>query len=71
MKNHPARKRLKDFLYVGKTNREEEFKQLVAIFQVKIVYFETRFLHYYCFVLFDSLRPINNLSVKQGRVFLG
>ena len=26
-----------------------------------------------CFVLFvgfDSLRPINNLSVKQGRVFL-
>ena len=23
------------------------------------------------FVLFDSLRPINNLSVKQGRVFLG
>ena len=21
--------------------------------------------------LFDSLRPINNLSVKQGRVFLG
>ena len=26
----------------------------------------------YSFVcLFDSLRPINNLSVKQGRVFLG
>ena len=24
----------------------------------------------FCF-LFDSLRPINNLSVKQGRVFLG
>ena len=23
------------------------------------------------FVLFDSLRPINNLSVKQGRLFLG
>ena len=23
-----------------------------------------------CFVWFDSLRPINNLSVKQGRVFL-
>ena len=23
------------------------------------------------FVGFDSLRPINNLSVKQGRVFLG
>ena len=23
------------------------------------------------FVCFDSLRPINNLSVKQGRVFLG
>ena len=23
------------------------------------------------FVLFNSLRPINNLSVKQGRVFLG
>ena len=23
------------------------------------------------FYLFDSLRPINNLSVKQGRVFLG
>ena len=22
-------------------------------------------------ILFDSLRPINNLSVKQGRVFLG
>ena len=22
-------------------------------------------------VWFDSLRPINNLSVKQGRVFLG
>ena len=25
----------------------------------------------YDFVWFDSLRPINNLSVKQGRVFLG
>ena len=24
-----------------------------------------------CFVCFDSLCPINNLSVKQGRVFLG
>ena len=24
-----------------------------------------------CFVWFDFLRPINNLSVKQGRVFLG
>ena len=24
-----------------------------------------------CFVWFDSLPPINNLSVKQGRVFLG
>ena len=23
------------------------------------------------FALFDSLRPINNLSVKQGQVFLG
>ena len=23
------------------------------------------------FVWFDSLRPINNLLVKQGRVFLG
>ena len=29
-------------------------------------------LVYVClFVWFDSLRPINNLSVKQGRVFLG
>ena len=26
---------------------------------------------YSYFVWFDSLRPINNLSVKQGRVFLG
>ena len=25
----------------------------------------------YLFVWFDSLRPIYNLSVKQGRVFLG
>ena len=25
----------------------------------------------YLFVWFDSLRSINNLSVKQGRVFLG
>ena len=25
----------------------------------------------FVFVRFDSLRPINNLSVKQGRVFLG
>ena len=24
-----------------------------------------------CFVWFDSLRPINNLSVLKGRVFLG
>ena len=24
-----------------------------------------------CFVLFDSLRPINNLSVEQAQVFLG
>ena len=50
MKKYPARKRLKDFLCVGKTNREVEVKQLVAIFQVKIAYFETRFLHHYCFV---------------------
>ena len=26
---------------------------------------------YYLFVWFDSLRPINNLSVKKGQVFLG
>ena len=25
----------------------------------------------FCFVWFDSLRPINNLSVMKGRVFLG
>ena len=25
----------------------------------------------FCFVLFDSSHPIFNLSVKQGRVFLG
>ena len=25
----------------------------------------------FCFVWYDSLRPINNLSDKQGRVFLG
>ena len=25
----------------------------------------------FLFVWFDSVRPINNLSVKQGRVFLG
>ena len=25
----------------------------------------------YLFIWFDSLRPINNLSVKQGWVFLG
>ena len=30
------------------------------------------FILFVClFALFDSLRPINNLSVKQGRVFLG
>ena len=29
------------------------------------------FSHFGLFVRFDSLRPINNLSVKQGRVFLG
>ena len=28
-------------------------------------------VHLFClFVGFDSLRPINNFSVKQGRVFL-
>ena len=25
----------------------------------------------FCLIRFDSLRPINNLSVKQGRIFLG
>ena len=29
------------------------------------------FAKFCLFVWFDSLRPINNLSVKQGRVFLG
>ena len=29
------------------------------------------FLTGFLFVCFDSLRPINNLPVKQGRVFLG
>ena len=28
-------------------------------------------INHVVFFLFDSLRPINNLSVKQGRVFLG
>ena len=27
--------------------------------------------HFFYLIWFDSLRPINNLSVKQGRVFLG
>ena len=30
-----------------------------------------KFIVLVSFVLFDSLRPINNLSVKQGQVFLG
>ena len=36
--------------------------------------FETAYvlcINYILFVWFDSLRPINNLSVKQGGVFLG
>ena len=32
-------------------------------------YFSNYMLEFVC--LFDSLRSINNLSVKQGRVFLG
>ena len=30
-----------------------------------------KWLYAYAFVWFDSLRPINNLSGKQGWVFLG
>ena len=40
--------------------------------QVFLEIFKLYFAAFVClFVLFDSLRPINNLSVKQGRVFLG
>ena len=32
---------------------------------------EKTYTQFVCFVWFESLRHINNLSVKQGRVFLG
>ena len=28
-------------------------------------------MHVFCFARFDSLHPINNLSVIKGRIFLG
>ena len=40
-------------------------------FYVKNIYHMTSRLGVQKFVWFDSLRPINNLSVKQGQVFLG
>ena len=39
----------------------EKFKYSYLLIQPKSTWF----------CLFDSLRPINNLSVQQGRVFLG
>ena len=41
-------------------------KQMMFSFHKK-----NRPLIYICFVWFDSLRPINNLSIIKGRVFLG
>ena len=43
--------------------------QYVAFIGVFAVIQSTHFV--YLFVWFDSLRPINKLSVQQGRVFLG
>ena len=34
-------------------------------------FWDTDFFHIFCFVWFDSLRPINNRSVIKGQVFLG
>ena len=41
---------------------------LVPTFNVLVNAF---YIVLFCFVLFDYLRPINNISVKQGWVFLG
>ena len=43
-------------------NKSENATQQYSIFCEKVLVL---------FVWFDSLRPNNNLSVKQGRVFLG
>ena len=39
--------------------------------EIYMYYTPFQFLCLILFVWFDSLRPINNLSVKQGWVFLG
>ena len=64
---------------------ESMFKNCFAYFLIKpyvegtkqkrlteMFLFSTQNLCLFCFVcLFDSLRPINNLSVIKGQVFLG
>ena len=47
----------------------------ILMFYIKNLTMDKMHMHVgalFClFVRFDSVRPINNLSVKQGRVFLG
>ena len=45
--------------------------QVSKFFMSKQLYWQHFFFHWFCFVWFDSLRAINNLSVIRGRVFLG
>ena len=48
----------------------DQFGQKKIFFSWAVIF--SNFFDVFClFVWFDSLRPINNLSVKQGRVFLG
>ena len=46
-------------------------KTLILSARQKCVSKQLRFFFFFFFFGFDSLRPINNLSVKQGRFFLG
>ena len=50
---------------------EHAYSNLNYLCNINEIGYPLRPLSFVLFVWFDSLRPINNLSVKQGRVFLG
>ena len=62
----------------GRTDRQTDARTTDRLwYEINIPYFSyekagIKKVSFVClFVWFDSLRPINNLSVKQGQVFLG
>ena len=61
----------KIFWWLTQRWRRPRTYQKGNLFEIRIINIGIKMDFLFDFVWFDSLRPINNLSVKQGQVFLG